>query len=240
MKSILNFFFLAATASAAAIGPTPQSSTGMTAPWFHRPSNAFTPVINPRSATDAPDPVQQLLYIAPTSNTCGGASDPKECATSNPTTVKALVEGFAKYGITTAEEQAALISWMAYESNEFKYNRNHFPAPGKPGQGTRCMMSPAFVKEYANSIPELKTQAAALTDPDAILALVQTDEYSFAAASWYYNAHCTDAQKGQIKGGGQANWASAFINGCVNTAMDDSRIAYWNKANEALGIKVAP
>jgi hypothetical protein len=103
------------------------------------------------------------------------------------------------------------------------------------------MMSPTFVQEYAQSIPELRAKIPTGVTPadlDATLALVQPDQYSFAAAAWYYNQHCTDAQKRQIQAGGQNNWASAFIGGCVNTAMDDSRIAYWVRACEALGVKV--
>ncbi|KAJ9615550.1 hypothetical protein H2200_001625 [Cladophialophora chaetospira] len=185
----------------------------------------------------APDPVRQLLYIAPTSNTCAGATYANECATSSSSTVQAILDGFSKYNIKTAPEQAALLSWMVYESAEFKYNQNHFPAPGKPGQGTRCMMSPTFVKEYASSIPEL--QAKVSTDAAATLALVQSDQYSFAAAAWYYNAHCSDAQKKQVQAGGQNNWQTAFITGCVGTTLDDKRVAYWKSACQALGVAVA-
>ncbi|OCT48901.1 hypothetical protein CLCR_05120 [Cladophialophora carrionii] len=252
MKHIIRVMALAVAASGAAISSLkPHTLTNPTQPG-HAPeadrllfntSDAFNRIIYPRANTGAtgPDPVQQLLHIAPTSNTCAGAPFPDECVASSLSVVQAIVNGFAKYQITTAEEQAALLSWMAYESGDFKYNHNHFPSPGNPGQGTRCMMSPTFVHEYAQSIPELRANigvGATPADLDATLALVQPDQYSFAAAAWYYNQHCTDAQKRQVQAGGQNNWASAFIAGCVNTAMDDRRSAYWIRACEALGVKV--
>ena len=245
MKSLL--FMILAIASMVVASPFKASTRTETlrpseTGHSHRPfpSGHFNRTILPRAST--PDPVGQLLYIAPTSNTCDGAKYADECATSNAGTVQAIVNGFAKYGVTAAAEQAALLSWMAYESVDFRYNHNHFP--GNPGQGLRCMMSPTFVSEYAKSIPELQSKAAAITgtastDLDAMLALVQPDQYSFAAAAWYYNKHCTDAQKKQIQAGGQNNWQTAFITGCVNTALDDSRVAYWKRACEALGVTVA-
>src|SRR5947199_10077851 len=81
------------------------------------------------------DPVQQLLSIAPTSGSCANAPIAAECATASQA-VTPLISSFATYNITSAAEQAALLSWMAFESADFKYNRNHFPAPGNPAQGT--------------------------------------------------------------------------------------------------------
>lgn len=255
MTPLLRLLLLTATAWAAALPPfNPHSTTmipedGQTPPGRHiLPFNSSNHIIYPRAGTapPTPDPVQQLLSIAPTSNTCANAPlDGAECAMSSVGVVTALVNSFAKYNVNTAPEQAALLSWMAYESAEFKYNRNHFPAPGKPGQGTRTMMSPTFVQQFANSFPELQSKVAAIgtgsdTQADQILALVQPDQYSFAAAAWYYSTHCTAAQKQQVQAGGQNNWQTAFISGCVNTALDDQRVAYWTKACEALGVPVTP
>jgi hypothetical protein len=126
---------------------------------------------------------------------------------------------------------------MAYESGEFKYNQNHFPAPGTPGQGTRTMMSPAFVKQYVASIPALASQAAGKSDAD-ILALVQGDAYSFGSAAWFYSAHCSDVVKSAVKTGSRSGWAG-FLTGCVDTTVDEgtgdkSREAYWQRAMAAL------
>ncbi|RVX69166.1 hypothetical protein B0A52_07142 [Exophiala mesophila] len=191
------------------------------------------------SSSTVHDPVQQLIAIAPKSANCNGATFAAECAASSPEVAAAMIESFAKYGVDTAAEQAALISWMVYESGEFKYNRNHFPEPGRPGQGTRAMLMPNFVGEYAKSIPEIKDQvAAAGTDLDKILATVQSDKYSFGSAAWYYGTKCTTEQKQQVINGGQKGWEEAFITGCVETTVDDSRVAYWKAAREQLGVAV--
>jgi hypothetical protein len=200
----------------------------------HLPHPVSTATASQYDRRSALDPVMQLLTIAPTSNTCDNAPAVGECATSSPLIVSALVNSFAKYGVSCAEEQVALLSWMAFESLDFKYNKNHYP--GTPGQGTRCMMSPSFVQQYLKSIPELALRAAALADPAAILELVYPDQYSFAAAAWFYSTHCTEAQKKQVKAGGQNNWASAFITGCIGTTVTDGRIQKWKLANQALGV----
>lgn len=206
---------------------------------LERTIQAYKP-LQARSA----DPVSQLLTIAATSNTCTGALFASECVVSSPSIVAVMVTSFAKYNVTTAAEQATLLSWMAYESGDFKYNRNHFPSPGRPGQGTRAMLMPNFVLQYARSIPGLEQQVQAATaessDTNAVgaevLALVQPDEYSFAAAAWYYSTYCTAEQKEQIKTGGRAGWAEAFVTGCVGTSLTDDREAYWNRACQALGV----
>ena len=78
---------------------------------------------------------EQLLEIAPNAETCEGAEFPEECATAEQA-VPHIVHAFVRYGVKSPAEQAALISLMALESGEFKYNRNHFPPPGTPGQGS--------------------------------------------------------------------------------------------------------
>jgi len=185
------------------------------------------------------DPVAQLISIAPSSTSCAGASFPDECTISSTAVADAMINGFAKYSVTTAAEQAALLSWMAFESGDFKFNRNHFPPPGRPGQGTRAMLMPNFVAEYAASIPELAAQvAAAAGDPAAVLALVQPDQYAFAAAAWYYATKCSADQKAQVASGGLLGWQNGFITGCVQTANSPGRQAYWTRARQALGVPV--
>ena len=69
-----------------------------------------------------------------------------ECATASEA-AEAFIASFAQYSVTTAAEQAALLAWVAFESAELKYNANHFPAPRRPGRGTRVMLVPNFVAE---------------------------------------------------------------------------------------------
>lgn len=71
--------------------------------------------------------------IAPKSNACAGGEFPDECATADQAT-SALIQSFNEYNIVTPGEQSALISLMAFETGDFKYVRNHYPAPGRPGQ----------------------------------------------------------------------------------------------------------
>jgi hypothetical protein len=75
----------------------------------------------------------QVETIAPKSKTCADAPAKGECATSR-TAAKYTSQSFDTYKVTSKAEQAAIIGLMAFESVEFKYNKNHFP--GVPGQGS--------------------------------------------------------------------------------------------------------
>lgn len=75
----------------------------------------------------------QVKTIAPKSNTCDNAPAKGECATAKQA-AKFTSESFTTYKVTSKAEQAAIISLMAFESGDFKYNKNHFP--GVAGQGS--------------------------------------------------------------------------------------------------------
>lgn len=177
-------------------------------------------------------PVQQIIAVAPTSASCANAPVASECATASQA-LSPILAGFAKYNIATAAEQAALLSWMAFESDDFKYNINHFP--GTPGQGTRCMMSPTFVKEYVSSLSELQSNLTTATTPAEILALVEGDEYSFASASWFYSTQCSSTDKTALQTGTDHAW-QGWITGCVQTTVTDARQQYWERAKTALSV----
>lgn len=81
----------------------------------------------------------QILTIAPTSNTCDNAPAAGECATAD-TAAKNIAQSFDTYSVTSKAEQAAVISLMAFESLDFKYNKNHFP--GVAGQGSTSITTP--------------------------------------------------------------------------------------------------
>ena len=178
-----------------------------------------------------------IKYISPASASCDGAKFADECATAD-VAAPHLVASFAQYDVTSAGEQAALLSWMLFESAGFKFNRNHFPEPGRPGQGTRTMMMPDFVKEYAMSIKELKTDG--VTDPDAFLKLVMAPEYTFGSAAWFHSTKCDAATKKGLQDGTDAGW-QVWLKNCVQTEVGDSgpegRQALFDKAREALGVK---
>ncbi|KAL8735874.1 MAG: hypothetical protein Q9181_002652 [Wetmoreana brouardii] len=130
-----------------------------------------------------------LISMAPKSNTCAGAPSPKECKTAGEA-APFINQSFRTYGITTTGEAAAVISTMAFETDDFKYNINHFP--GVPGQGTRNMQSPEFNLKYAKSIPALQSKlAAAGSDPKAVLGLLTANgEYDFGSGAWYLATQC--------------------------------------------------
>lgn len=79
----------------------------------------------------------QLIDIAPTSQSCDNPPAKGECATAKQA-AKFTSQSFDTYQITSKAEQAAIISLMAFESDDFKYNKNHFP--GVPGQGSKLLI----------------------------------------------------------------------------------------------------
>lgn len=76
----------------------------------------------------------QLLDIAPNSKSCDNPPAGGECATAQQA-APFINTAFSTYDVTSPAEQAAIISLMAFETTDFKYNRNHFP--GRPGQGSK-------------------------------------------------------------------------------------------------------
>lgn len=80
----------------------------------------------------------QLLAIAPKSRTCTNAPIPSECATASQAT-HPLNTSFEKYNISSLAEKAAVLGLIIYESESFRYDRNHFPPPGRAGQGSEYL-----------------------------------------------------------------------------------------------------
>lgn len=186
----------------------------------------------------------QILEIAPTSNTCAGAPFPSECATASQA-APYLISAMGAFGITSPPEIAALLSVMAYESGDFKYNTNHYPAPGRPGQGTRNMQMANYNLLYAKSIPALSSSLSAITTAsttdglsddqlNAIRALVLPDSYSWGSAAWFLTSQCASSRPA-LQAGGQAAYES-YLTSCVGTTATSDRLAYWSRANSALGI----
>ena len=87
----------------------------------------------------------QILAIAPNSSTCDNPPAEGECATAEQA-APYISDSFTSYGVDNVAEQAALISLMAFETGDFKYNRNHFP--GVAGQGS---MSPFTLRSFLPS-----------------------------------------------------------------------------------------
>lgn len=186
------------------------------------------------SSTDTTLTEAQILAIAPSSNTCDNPPAKGECATAK-TAAKYTAQSFDTYGVTSKAEQAAVISLMAFESDEFKYNKNHFP--GVPGQGTRNMQSPSYNKKYAASLPALKSELPKVSNsPAELLDLLRNNEaYDFGSGAWFLTTQCSKEVRKQLQSGSESGW-SRYISDCVGTSVTDERKQYWEKAVKALGV----
>lgn len=97
-------------------------------------SNAFPAQdSNPNPQRETRITPKQIKAIAPKSKSCDSAPSKDECATAAQA-APAISASFDKYKVHSRAEQAAVIGLMAFESEEFQYNRNH--SPGVPGQGS--------------------------------------------------------------------------------------------------------
>lgn len=185
----------------------------------------------PSKRDDAdPSSIAILQKVAPTSNTCNNAPAAGECATAAQAAMP-IISSFAQFSINTAPEQAALLSLMAFETADFKYNKNHYPAPGRPGQGCRNMQMANYNREYAAVVPGAD---ATIADDAAMLDSIIKAGGEWGAAAWYYNTKCSDQVKNDVKTKGRAGWQSYL--GCVGVTADDSRTKYWEAAAQALGM----
>lgn len=79
-----------------------------------------------------------LVKIAPKSASCSEnpTQFPAECASATEA-APFINEAFEKYNVSNTAEKAAVVALMAFESAEFKYNRNHWP--GRVGQGSTSL-----------------------------------------------------------------------------------------------------
>lgn len=210
---------------AAALGAVVVSAAAL--PSTNASSAAGTAVHASISNTDTSAALSQaLLAIAPTSNSCAGASYPSECRTASQA-APFIDESFTTYKISSPNAQAALIALMAYESGDFKYATNKFPAPGVLGKGCRNMQSPHFNALYAAqkgvSIAEVQTQ----------------DMTSFGAAAWFVATQCLPGVLSELNEAG-SGWTqvaeqawNAYM-GCVGaTDGASARLQYFRNAVQA-------
>ncbi|KAJ6150118.1 hypothetical protein N7471_001317 [Penicillium samsonianum] len=176
----------------------------------------------------------QLITIAPTSESCTDAPAEGECATAKQA-AKFTSQSFDKYEVTSKAEQAAIISLMAFETDDFKYNKNHFP--GVAGQGTRNMQSPSFNKKYASSLPELKDKLAGVSNsPADLLDLLRSDGATdFGSGAWFLTTQCSKEVRSALADGSETGW-QRYISDCVGTSVTDERREYWERAVKAIGV----
>lgn len=97
------------------------------------------------------------------------------------------------------------------------------------------MQSPTFNALYLKDLPELKAQAqTAGKDVNAVLNLLQPNQFAFASAAWFLSTQCTADVKAGLKGGAEKDWEK-YITKCVGTSLDPGRKTIYDKAVKALG-----
>ncbi|KAJ1665291.1 hypothetical protein IW140_000645 [Coemansia sp. RSA 1813] len=171
---------------------------------------------------------------------------PEECV-DNTVALVSINKALAKYNITRRADIIAILSWMVFETASWKYYRNHFPEPGKPGQGTRTMMSWDFVSKYAKSLYPCKygiaigdnaANASVATDAQKtnVLDLVTNNDDAFAAGFWFLvNQSGSYYIDETLKDGDN----STFIEFnkeilYVGDADMDERVAVWDTVKEGI------
>ena len=176
--------------------------------------------------------ISKLEAIVPSSLSCSGAPYPTECRTASEA-LPHILQSFKSYDVTSAGAQAAILSTIAFESGDFKYQKNYFP--GNPGQGTRNMQSAAFNLEYAQSIASLSNRItdAEAAGPNGIRdLLITSDDWDFGSAAWFLTTQCGEDVKDQLAQGGDAGF-SAYL-GCIGTTETEERQEYWSRASNVL------
>ena len=205
---ITKLFLLALAASIATVSPVTQ--------------------MNKISAAD-------IIKVATQASSCANPPAAGECRTAAQAAPYVAIS-FSNFGIKDFNSQAALLSLMLYESDNFKYAINHFP--GVPGQGTRNMQSPQYNLEYAKwlstvckncGITPKQVTTAEAQGPVAVLKLVNTDEWGFGSAAWFLSTQCDASVKEGLKAGTEAGW-EAYLTSCIGTTVNADRTAIWKKA----------
>lgn len=219
--------------------PSPVLSALLLAPFV-----TGTPITTRQTSATSQIAASQILQIAPTSHTCDSAPYPSECATASQA-APYLITAFQTHSITNPAQIAAILSLQAFETNDFKYSINHFPAPGRPGQGTRNMQMAAYNLLYARSIPELLQKLEAITTAEsvdglthdqlnAVRELVLPDAYSWGSGAWFFSTQCEDAVKMATETPGEVGFAAYM--GCVGTEVTSDRLAYYDRALKAFAL----
>ncbi|KAF3490744.1 uncharacterized protein GIQ15_00261 [Arthroderma uncinatum] len=179
--------------------------------------------------------IKALKNIAPGSAAEPCVSAPKaegQCRSASQA-AEPLIHSFEKYKITSKPEMAAIISLIALESGEFKYQKNVFP--GRPGQGTRNMQMPNFNALYAQSLSGLAAMIGPkFTNVDAVLGLLlSNDDYDFGSAAWFLTTQCTPAVRTALQSGSEDGW-SKYLTECIGTTVTEERKGYWKKAMDSV------
>lgn len=100
------------------------------------------------------------------------------------------------------------------------------------------MQSPDYNLKYAQYLSTVCTncgiskeavQKAQSQGPEQVLALVNTDEWSFGSAAWFLATQCDGSIRQGLREGSEAGWES-YLSSCVGTTATEERMAIWRKA----------
>ncbi|KAJ2005626.1 hypothetical protein GGI04_001078 [Coemansia thaxteri] len=166
-----------------------------------------------------------------------------ECAT-NRDAVISIDAAIKKYKVARRGEIVAIVAWMMYESDGWKYSINR--VPGVPGQGTRCMMQWPYVHEYAKLLhPEefAKLIGTSASNPESapddvkksILELVLSNNDSFGAGFWFLaNKSPTYFNKTTKLRDGNLEDFKDYITNYIKGTWDSGRDTIWHAMNSTL------
>lgn len=180
-----------------------------------------------------------IKIIAPGSVSCP-PSEAAECRTADQAAAP-LVRAMVAHGLLTANEVAAVLALMAFESVDFRYKHNVYP--GRPGQGTANMQMANYNLLYAKSLDGVKEKVADLQSVDGlspdrlnyILSLVTPDEHNFASGPWFLTTQCPAAVREALRRNVDQGFATYMA--CVGVSVTPERLAYLKRAKQAFGIK---
>lgn len=175
----------------------------------------------------------RLLAVMPRASSC--ATGPVvECLTAVQA-APLLAASFIKYDITHSAAQAAILTLIAVESGELKYNQHYNNgAPALTGQGTYNEMSPSFILQYGLTLDILDT------NPLIVMKKInQNPENSIASAAWFMRQFCALILPRFETAPDDAYRTYITSADCIGTTMSEDRNAYWAKAKAALGVTTA-
>ena len=150
------------------------------------------------------------------------------------------------YNLTTNSEKAAVLSTMAFESVQFKFNR---PVNRNPGQGTRAMMDKMNNALYALSIPSISDAVRSVIGNVSVTAtplangtanavrnfLTSDPNLDFGAGAWYLATQCNDTVRAAVKTQQEKGW-EMYLSGCVKVDPSATgRRSYYEAAVKAFG-----
>ena len=192
----------------------------------------------------------QVRQFAP--GTAGCPVSTLEC-TSCQDTADGLNEAFSAYNFMTLGQKAGMIAYMEFESVDFTYNTNQFP--GRPGQGTKCMLMPPHLYNFVNSFPELQPQLQSLSPyaakdgvnwgnydalfPDdntrnQIRALVLPNKYTFKCATWFMTSYPAATCDKTALNYGLDGWVKTMQSPCFGVEVTADRTAKYCSAMKVL------